>query len=126
MFTNMEDGNYAVYKNKLYKASIRENGELALYSKTKDFPGFTESVFEGVYQLIVKESEVSEAYELTTYGVIDGEKFDIVGKGDNGTILCTYDHKKAEKFSFMRVERCEYCKEVANCEFVQERESILD
>jgi len=112
----MRIGKYGKYKSKEYKVADEIAGNVELVSKdTEDLNnGFTRyERAPSIFIKTVRKEELEYFVKIIPYAIIDDEKFEIIGIGDNSVVIFTYDETIAKKHSMERTGIHEYKKNVS-------------
>lgn len=109
----MRNGKYGKYKGKEYRISEESNDMVVLVSNdSHDLKiGFEKYARRpSVLTKRVNKRELEGVYQITSFAMIDGMKFEIIGVDQNEVVIYTYDESIAKKYNMERTGIHEYKK----------------
>lgn len=132
----IKKGNYAIYKDKEYKAYKTEDNKIELVSRDendvikKQFkPSFKYGKLQlGIYKKIVSTEDLETAYEITSWGKYKGRRYQITSEDDDGRYIMvgTLDSQAAKDFETKYPDRndCYILAPKDKIELIEEKKAI--
>lgn len=125
----MKIGKYGSYQGNEYALGKEVNGKVNLVSKNQEDSknGFVpKSNFPSILIKAVSKESLDYIVRITPYAIIDDDKFEIIGVGDNEVVIATRYEELAKKHKMERTGLHEYKKSISkeNLKVVEERNNI--
>ena len=124
----IRNGDYCLYKNREYEFTRDMNGNLLIVSENPHLvkEGFVDKLRSGVYSKVVKPNELSNCYQVTTKGKINGEIVNVSKEDKDKYYIGTSNTKVAQKFWLKKTDKYYYDKWVPKneVEIFEDRKDI--
>jgi len=123
----MNNGNFAIYKGREYKASGRGN-KIALYSNAEDVKkGFTKCLLGDKYELVLDREEVDSYFSRNCICNYKDDDFLIISENEKQYLLLSGPRNYLLKdLGFEEVSRGEYKKWVNKSDVIDVHDKIVD
>lgn len=104
------DGTYGVYHGEIHRIGLNQDGTISLFpnSDSEIDDTYIEQYHLGIYSKIIKPTELSEAYSLSSYAEYQGYKIEIARAAGDEFELYLGDYALAQKLGFDRCDKYGY------------------
>jgi|GEM_PF-4251220 len=125
----MRIGKYGKINNKEYRLAMENGDTVELVSKDiKDLDnGFVRyDRFPHIFIKKVSKDSLDYVVKIISYAIIDDEKFEIIGIGDDSVVICTDSEIIAKKYNMTKTGIHEYKRDVSikGLKVVEEKEFV--
>ncbi|RPJ94933.1 MULTISPECIES: hypothetical protein [unclassified Rummeliibacillus] len=100
-------GDYGKYRNKIYKITVDMDDNIFIMTRDSDKidKSFKDPNNTGLFEKIVNANELTDCIRIKPYGILNGEKLEILKERENEYQVATSDLLIGTKLKLPRIDR---------------------